>query len=163
MEDAIISGVTHNEQEVVFTLTGIPDVPGAAAAVFDAVAAAGVNVDTILQNVVHGVAELSFSVPREDVLSTRRALATAQETIGEIEIEEVADLGKVSIVGAGMRSHPGVAADMFRTLAEEGINLRLISTSPIKITCLVGSDEVERAVRALHARFLEDAGAPDPQ
>jgi aspartate kinase len=158
MEEPIISAVTHSEDEVLFTLRGVPDRPGVAAAIFEAVSGEHVSVDTILQNAVHGSAELSFSVPREDVGSTRRALAKAQESIGTIEIEEVGDLGKVSLIGAGMRSHPGVAADMFRTLADEGINLRLISTSPIKITCLVGSDEVERAVRALHARFLE-AGA----
>jgi aspartate kinase len=154
MEEPIVSAVTHSEDEVLVTLRGVPDRPGTAAAIFEAVAGEHVSVDTILQNAVHGAAELSFSVPREDVPPTRRALDRAQETIGPIEIEEVSDLGKVSLVGAGMRSHPGVAAQMFRTLADEGINLRLISTSPIKITCLVGSDEVERAVRALHARFL---------
>jgi aspartate kinase len=146
---------------VLVTLRGVPDRPGTAAAIFEAVAGEHVSVDTILQNAVHGAAELSFSVPREDVPPTRRALDRAQETIGRIEIEEVSDLGKVSLVGAGMRSHPGVAAQMFRTLADEGINLRLISTSPIKITCLVGSDEVERAVRVLHARFLGEDAASD--
>ena len=154
MEAPIVSSVTHSEDEVLFTLRGVPDVPGTAAAIFEAVAEEHVSVDTILQNAVHGSAELSFSVPLEDVTGTRRALATAQETIGTIEIEEIADLGKVSLVGAGMRSHPGVAAQMFRTLAEESINLRLISTSPIKISCLVSRGEVERAVRALHATFL---------
>ncbi|MGH3132806.1 MAG: ACT domain-containing protein, partial [Gaiellaceae bacterium] len=87
--------------------------------------------------------------------ATRRALERAQETVGQIEIEELSDLGTVSLVGAGMRSNPGVAALMFRTLAEEAINLRLISTSPIKISCLVGRADLERAVRALHAVFLE--------
>jgi aspartate kinase len=163
MEEPIISAVTHSEDEVLFTLRGVPDRPGVAAAIFEAVAGAHVSVDTILQNAVHGAAELSFSVPRDDVAATRGALDTAQETIGRIEIEEVGDLGKVSLIGAGMRSHPGVAAQMFRTLAEEGINLRLISTSPIKITCLVGNDEVESAVRALHARFLGEAGAGAPE
>jgi len=136
----------------------VPDVPGTAAAIFEAVAAEHVSVDTILQNAVHGSAELSFSVPLEDVNGTRRALETAQQTIGPIEIEEISDLGKVSLVGAGMRTHPGVAARMFRILADESINLRLISTSPIKISCLVSRGEVERAVRALHGAFLGDAG-----
>jgi aspartate kinase len=163
MEEPIISAVTHSEDEVLFTLLGVPDVPGTAAAIFEAVAEAHVSVDTILQNAVHGAAELSFSVPREDVEATRSALAKAQESIGAIEIEEVEDLGKVSLIGAGMRSHPGVAAEMFRTLADEGINLRLISTSPIKITCLVGSDEVARAVRALHTRFLGNEADSVPQ
>jgi aspartate kinase len=154
MEAPIVSAVTHSEDEVLFTLRGVPDVPGTAAAIFEAVASEHVSVDTILQNAVHGSAELSFSVPLEDVHGTRSALATAQETIGPIEIEEITDLGKVSLVGAGMRSHPGVAAHMFRVLANESINLRLISTSPIKISCLVARDEVEQAVRALHAAFL---------
>ena len=155
MEEPIVSAVTHSEDEVLFTLGGVPDKPGTAAAIFEAVASEHVSVDTILQNAVHGTAELSFSVPLADVPPTRRALALAQETIGQIDIEEISDLGKVSLVGAGMRSHPGVAARMFRVLADEGINLRLISTSPIKISCLVTRAEVERAVRALHSAFLE--------
>ena len=157
LEAPIVSAVTHSEDEVLFTLRGVPDIPGTAAAIFEAVAGEHVSVDTILQNAVHESAEISFSVPLEDVGRTRRALASAQESIGPIVIEEISDLGKVSLVGAGMRSHPGVAAKMFRTLADESINLQLISTSPIKISCLVSRDEVERAVRALHAAFLGDA------
>ena len=153
MEDAIISGVTHNEKEVVFTLTGIPDRPGAAASVFDAVAKHGVNVDTILQNVVHGVAELSFSVPTEDVPAARAAIEDAQAELGEMTVEEDHDLGKVSLIGAGMRSHPGIAAKMFRTLADLDINLRMIATSPIKVSCMVKKSEVPTAVQALHAAF----------
>jgi aspartate kinase len=153
MEEAIISGVTHNEKEVVFTLTGIPDVPGAAATVFDAVAKHGVNVDTILQNVVHGVAELSFSVPTEDVPAARVAIEDAQGSLGEMQVEEDHNLGKVSLIGAGMRSHPGIAAKMFRTLADLDINLRMIATSPIKVSCMVQKSEVPRAVQALHAAF----------
>jgi len=153
MEQAIVSAVTHAEDEVVFDLSGVPDRPGSAAAIFEAAAAEHVNVDTILQNVVHGLASVSFSVPQEDVPATRRALARAQESIGAIEIEEITDLGKVSLVGAGMRSHPGVAARMFRTLANEEINLRMISTSPIKISCLIARADIARAVRALHAEF----------
>jgi len=153
LEQPIVSAVTHSEDEVVFALRNVPDRPGSAAAIFDAVAAEHANVDTILQNVGHGAAELSFSVPQDDVPATRRALERAQETIGPLEIEEIADLGKVSLVGAGMRSHPGVAARMFRALADEEINLRLISTSPIKISCLIPREHVERAVRVLHAVF----------
>ena len=153
LEQPIVSAVTHAEDEVVFSLRAEPHPPRTSAAIFAAVAAEHVNVDTILQNVVHDAAELSFSVPQEDVSATRRALAAAQEAIGPLQIEEIADLGKVSLVGAGMRSHPGVAARMFRTLADEDINLRLISTSPIKVSCLIPRDDVERAVRALHAAF----------
>jgi aspartate kinase len=160
MEQPIVSAVTHAEDEVLFDLRGVPDRPGSAAAIFEAVAAEHVNVDTILQNVGHESAELSFSVPQDDVPATRRALQRAQKAIGPIEVEEVSDLGKVSLVGAGMRSHPGVAARMFRTLADEQINLRLISTSPIKISCLISRSDVERAVRALHAAFSLEDDAP---
>jgi aspartate kinase len=153
LEQPVVSAVTHSEEEVVFDLGGLPDRPGTAAAIFDAVAAEHVNVDTILQNVVHGLAALSFSVPLDDVPATRRALDRATETIGRFETNEIGDLGKVSLVGAGMRSHPGVAALMFRTLADEGINLRLISTSPIKVSCLIPGSDVGRAVRALHVTF----------
>ncbi len=156
MEQPIVSAVTHNESEVVFTLSGIPDRPGAAATVFDAAAAEHVNVDTIIQNVVHGVAELSFSVPTEDVPSTRAAIATATAELGPMDVEENHELGKVSLIGAGMRSHPGVAAKMFRTLADLGINLEMISTSPIKISCMIGRGEIPRAVQALHAAFELD-------
>lgn len=153
MEQPIVSAVTHSEDEIVFALSKVRDRPGSAAAIFDAVAMAHVNVDTILQNITRDAAELSFSVPSEDVTATRGALDRAQEAIGPFEVEEIANLGKVSLVGAGMRSHPGVAARMFRILAEQGINLRLISTSPIKISCMIARDDVERAVRALHDAF----------
>jgi aspartate kinase len=153
LEQAIVSAVTYSDDEVVFSLRDVPDRPGSAAAIFGAVAAEHVNVDTILQNVVHDAAELSFSVPQEDVPGTRRALSRAQETIGEIRVEEITDLGKVSLIGAGMRSHPGVAARMFRTLADADINLRLISTSPIKVSCLIPRADLERAVRSLHEAF----------
>ena len=153
MEQPIVSAVTHNESEVVFTLSGIPDRPGAAATVFDAAAAAAVNVDTIIQNVVHGVAELSFSVPSDDVPTTRAAIAVAEAELGPMEVEENHGLGKVSLIGAGMRSHPGVAAKMFRTLADLDINLEMISTSPIKISCMIERGDIPRAVRALHAAF----------
>ncbi len=153
LEQAIVSAVTYSADEVVFSLRNIPDRPGSAAAIFDAVAAEHVNVDTILQNVVHEDAEISFSVPAEDVPAARRAIVRAQETVGELRVEEIGDLGKVALVGAGMRSHPGVAARMFRTLADAEINLRLISTSPIKVLCLIPRADVERAVRALHDAF----------
>jgi aspartate kinase len=158
VEQPIISGVTHSETEIIFTLRGIPDRPGSAAEVFDAVAEAHVNVDTIIQNVVHGVAELSFSVPRDDLEATRDAIAKAERRLGPMEVEEDSSLGKVSLVGAGMRSHPGVAALMFRTLADRDINLRMISTSPIKISCMIAVEEIPAAVRALHEAF--DLGVP---
>lgn len=153
MEHPIVSAVTHSETDVVFTLAGIPDRPGVAADIFDAVAEAHVNVDTIIQNVVHGRAELSLSVPAEDVAAARAALEPLQAELGPFTLEENHDLGRVSLIGAGMRSHPGVAARMFRTLADHGINLEMISTSPIKVSCMIDRTEIPDAVRALHAAF----------
>ncbi len=153
MEQAIISAVTHSETDVVFTLTGIPDRPGVAARIFEGVASAQVNVDTIIQNVVHGRAEMSFSVPTEDAPATSGAITALQTELGAFEVEVNEQLGKVSLIGAGMRSHPGVAATMFRTLAEHGINLEMISTSPIKISCMIARDRIPEAVRGLHDAF----------
>ena len=162
MEQPIVSAVTHSETDVVFTLTGIPDRPGVAAIIFDVVAASHANVDTIIQNVVHGMAEMSFSVPAEDVAATRGALDSTRAELGEFTVEENHDLGKVSLIGAGMRSNPGVAAKMFRTLADNGINLEMISTSPIKISCMIAQSEIPNAVRALHAAFeLEREPIPE--
>jgi aspartate kinase len=153
MEQPIVSAVTYSETDVVFTLTGIPDRPGVAAMIFDEVASAHVNVDTIIQNVVHGRAEMSFSVPSDDVAATRRAIEDTQAELGAYDVATNEQLGKVSLIGAGMRSHPGVAATMFRTLADRGINLEMISTSPIKISCMISRDRIPEAVQALHAAF----------
>jgi len=158
LEQPIVSAVTHSENEVVFDLSGLPDRPGIAATIFEAVAREAVNVDTILQDVVHGSATVSFSVPSEEVGSTRRALEGVRAAIGPFDVEEIDDLGKVALVGAGMRSHPGVTARMFRTLADEQINLRMISTSPITISCLIPRADLQRAVRALRVAFSLDSG-----
>jgi len=157
LEQPIVSAVTHSENEVVFDLTGLPDRPGVAATIFEAVAAEGVNVDTILQDVVHGAATVSFSVPLHEVEAARRALGTAHDALGSFDVVEISDLGKIALVGAGMRSHPGVTARMFRTLADESINLRMISTSPITISCLIPRNDLERGVRALRAAFALDS------
>jgi aspartate kinase len=162
MEDPIVTAVTHSESDVVFTLSGLPDRPGVAAGIFDAVAGANVNVDTIIQNVVHGGAEMSFSVPAEDVPATRGAIDATRAVLGSFAIEENHGLGKVSLIGAGMRSHPGVAATMFRTLAGNGINLHMISTSPIKISCMIDRERIPEAVRALHDAF-ELEGEPQTE
>ncbi|MHB8532448.1 MAG: aspartate kinase [Solirubrobacteraceae bacterium] len=155
MEQPLITAVTHSVQEARITLTGVPDEPGAAARIFEAMAAANVNVDMIVQNEpvsAGGKAEISFTVPREDMRSAQAALAPLQ---GEAFVEVTAheDTGKVSIVGAGMRSHPGVAAKVFGVLAAEGVNIDMISTSPIKISCVIERDRVEQAVKALHSAF----------
>jgi aspartate kinase len=153
MEEPIVTAVTHSESDVVFTLSALPHRPGVAAGIFDAVAGANVNVDTIIQNVVHGGAEVSFSVPSEDVAATRSALDGTRAELGAFDVEENHGLGKVSLIGAGMRSHPGVAATMFRTLAANGINLHMIATSPIKISCMIDRERIPEAVRALHEVF----------
>jgi aspartate kinase len=155
MEQPLITAVTHSVAEARITLTGVPDTPGAAARIFDAMARANVNVDMIVQNepvAAGGQAEISFTVPREDLRVARAALEPlAGEAFGELSADD--QMGKVSIVGAGMRSHPGVAAKVFGVLAREGVNIDMISTSPIKISCVIDRGSVELAVRALHSAF----------
>ncbi len=148
-----VEAVTHSESEVVFALSRLPNRPGAAATVLDAVAAEHVDVGTILQLVGPDTAgELGLSVSKEDVVATRRALERAQE-IGAVEVEEIAGLGMVSLVGAGIRSRPEVGAEGLRALAAEGISPRLVATAPVRISWMIGRDEVLSAVRALHDAF----------
>jgi aspartate kinase len=155
MEQPLITAVTHSTSEARITLVGVPDEPGAAARIFEALAAANVNVDMIVQNEptsAGGLAEISFTIPRDDLRVAREALERlAGDSFSELNAHEVT--GKVSIVGAGMRSHPGVAAKVFATLAKEGVNIDMIATSPIKISCVIDRDRVEHAVRVLHAAF----------
>jgi aspartate kinase len=155
MEKPLITAVTHTTAEARLALVGVPDTPGAAAKIFDALAGANVNVDMIVQNEpisAGGRAEISFTVPREDLRAAREALEPlAGESFHEIATHE--DMGKVSIIGAGMRSHPGVAAKVFRVLAEQGVNIDMIATSPIKISCVIDKDRVPDAVQALHGAF----------
>jgi aspartate kinase len=155
MEQPLITAVTHSVAEARVTLTGVPDAPGAAARIFEALAQANVNVDMIVQNepvAAGGQAEISFTVPREDLRTAQGALAPLTgEAFADLGTYE--NMGKVSIVGAGMRSHPGVAAKVFSVLAEEGVNIDMISTSPIKISCVIDRDRVELAVQALHSAF----------
>jgi aspartate kinase len=168
MEQPLITAVTHSTSEARVTLVGVPDEPGAAARIFEVLAQAGVNVDMIDQNVptsTGGLAEISFTVPREDLRPARAALEPlAGEAFSELLANE--DMGKVSIVGAGMRSHPGVAAKVFAVLAQEGVNIDMISTSPIKISCVIARDRVERAVQVLHSAFElsgpDTVGAEEP-
>src|SRR5579875_1626486 len=156
MEHPLITAVTHSTEEARITLLGVPDRPGAAAAIFTALAEANCNVDTIIQNEPRGEgreAEVSFTISSEDLRAAERALEPVCEELGIAALDTDRQIGKVSIVGAGMRSHPGVAAKVFQTLAEEGINIQMISTSPIKISCIIRVEEVPRAVRALHQAF----------
>jgi aspartate kinase len=161
VEQPLITAVTHSTAEARLTLHGVPDEPGAAARIFQALADANVNVDMIVQNEpasAGGLAEISFTVVREDLRTARTALEPlAGNAYTEIVAHE--DMGKVSIVGAGMRSHPGVAAKVFAVLASEGVNIDMISTSPIKISCVIARDRVERAVQLLHGAF--ELSGPD--
>jgi aspartate kinase len=160
MEQAIISGVTHDTSEAKITIEQVPDRPGIAASVFRTLADAGVNVDMIVQNVsTEGHTDISFTLPRADL----GIAATAMDKI-IVETEAAGyrtdeQIGRVSLVGAGMKTNPGVAAKMFETLANEAINIEMISTSTIRISCVVHEDDVERAVRTLHTAFELDEGA----
>jgi aspartate kinase len=165
MEQAIVSGIAHDRSEAKVTVNRVPDRPGVAAALFGSLAVAGVNVDMIVQNVSHdGSTDISFTVPRANLVDAERI---AKQVAGEIDAESVdvdADIAKVSLVGAGMKSHPGVAARVFETLASAGINIEMISTSTIRISCVVRANEVEEAVQALHTAFeppaiYEEVGA----
>jgi len=162
MEQPLITAVTHSSEEARITLLGVPDRPGAAAAIFTALAEANCNVDTIIQNEPLGEgrdAEVSFTISHEDLRAAERALEPVRAELGIAEIDTDPEIGKVSIVGAGMRSHPGVAAKVFQTLAERDINIEMISTSPIKISCVIRSTDVPEAVRALHQAFELGASA----
>lgn len=159
MERPLVTAVTHADDEARVTLTGVPDEPGVAGRIFGALAEANVNVDMIIQNEPvsdDAVADLSFTVTGDD-------LAAATETLAALElgagVETDQRIGKVSIVGAGMRSHPGVAAKVFDILGRSGINIEMISTSPIKISCVIAADQVPEAVGALHAAFELGADA----
>jgi aspartate kinase len=154
LEKAIISGVTHDTSEAKVSIIGVPDRPGIAAKVFRELADAGVNIDMIVQNVSRdGAATISFTLPKTDVPVAEPILASLAEELGAAGVERDADIAKISLIGAGMKSHPGVAADMFDALAEAGINIEVISTSSIRVSCVVRAADVERAVQAVHARF----------
>jgi aspartate kinase len=155
LEQPLISAVTHSTEEARVTLLGVPDRPGVAGRIFGALAEANVNVDMIVQNepLSEGAqADISFTVPQSDVTAAR---GTLEPMVGELMSKLVTDaeMGTVAIVGAGMKSHPGVAAKVFHTLGEQGINIEMISTSPIKISCVIEGAQVPRAVQALHAAF----------
>jgi aspartate kinase len=159
MEQAIISGVAHDTSEAKVTIRDVPDQPGVAAEVFGKLAEANVNVDMIIQNVSEeGMTDISFTTPKDDLPRARRAVAAVVEHLGARDWTLDESIAKVSLVGAGMKTHPGVAARMFQALAEAGVNLDMISTSTIRITAVISADEVDQAVKALHDAFdLGDA------
>ena len=158
MEGIVVRGVALDKNQAKLTLVGVPDRPGVAARVFNALAAAAISVDMIVQNASHGsgtpLTDLSFTVDKPDL---QKACATIDRIKAEVGFQEIAtdeNIGKLSLVGVGMRSHSGVAAKMFETLANEGINIEMISTSEIKISVLVELSKGEQALRAVHEAFL---------
>jgi aspartate kinase len=158
MEQAIVSAVTHDVSEAKVTVLGVPDRPGIAARLFRELADVDVNVDMIVQNVSdQGVTDISFTVPRRDLAGGTDVCNRLAGEIGATGVSSDRDIARVSIIGAGMKSNPGVAATMFEVLAREGINIEMISTSAIRTSCVVREDHIERAVQSLHTAFGLDA------
>jgi aspartate kinase len=154
MEKAIVTGLAHRSDEAKVTVAGLENRPGVAARIFTTLADLNVNVDTIIQNQGgQGGADVTFTVPLDELHTSMDALETLRGELGFRELTSDDQIGKVTLVGAGMKSEPGVAAKMFRVLAEQGINLQMIDTSTIRITVVIDRREVERAVRALHDAF----------
>jgi len=154
MEKVVIRGVTLNKEEAKITITRVPDEPGVAARIFKAIAEAQVNVDMIIQNISEdGFTDVSFTVPTGDTARAKGVIAELAPRIGAGEIKVDDLVAKVSVVGVGMKSHPGVAATMFETFAENKININMISTSEIKISCVVASEDGEKAARVVHRAF----------
>ena len=161
MEQPLITAVTHSTEEARVTLKDVPHSPGIAGRIATALADGEVNVDMIIQNepVSAGkLADISFTIPRSRLTAAREALAPLEAELGiEASCDEL--MGKVSVVGAGMKSHPSVAAKVFTVLGDEGVNIEMIATSPIKISCVIAGDQVPGAVRALHSAF--ELSGPD--
>ncbi|HOQ51989.1 MAG TPA: ACT domain-containing protein, partial [Micropruina sp.] len=159
MEQPLITGVAHDRSESKITVVGVPDRVGAAAEVFTAVAEAGVNIDMIVQNqsIANDNTAITFTLPGGDKLTALDALHGARERIGFVDTLYDDAIGKVSVIGVGMRSHPGVSATFFRALAEAGINIQMISTSEIRISVVVALTDVDAAVRAAHTAFGLDS------
>ncbi len=154
MEQAIVTAVTHDDTEAKVTVSGVADRPGIAARLFRGLAERSVNVDMIVQNTSdHGTTDISFTVPKVDLAASVEVCEGLQGELGATGVSADADVARVSLVGAGMKSHPGVTATMFETLAADGINIDMISTSTIRISCMVRTEAAERAVQLLHRAF----------
>ncbi|MBI5179031.1 MAG: aspartate kinase [Nitrospinae bacterium] len=158
MEKVVVSSVVYDKNQAKLTVVGVPDKPGIAAKIFGVIAKEEINVDMIIQNVsTTDLTDLSLTVPRTEAGKTMKLLKTAVAEIGAKDVVMDENIGKVSIIGVGMRSHTGVAAKLFSLLADAGINIEMISTSEIKISCVIRRDDVDRAVRIMHAGFSLDA------
>jgi aspartate kinase len=159
MDQPIITGVAHDRSEATITVSGIPDKVGVAAKIFRVVARSGINIDMIVQSTSRstGQADISFTLPRQDGQTAMTALRGVQDEIGYDSLVYDDRIGKISLIGAGMRSHPGVSADFFGALADSGINIRMISTSEIRVSAVVDAADLDSAVIAAHRAFgLED-------
>jgi aspartate kinase len=160
VEEPVIAGVAHDLGEAKITVVGVRDEPGKAAELFTAVARTGANIDMIVQNVsaaATGLTDISFTLPRADGQSAMSALARIQDEVGYDKLLYDDQIGKVSLIGAGMRSHPGITAKFFAALASAGVNIEMISTSEIRISVIVDEAQVDEAVRATHTAFDLDA------
>ena len=160
MEAPIISGIAHDRSQEKITVVGLPDKPGAAAKLFEIVASVGANIDMIVQNVgvsEQGRANVSFTLPEADSRRTLQAISDAKEELGYRELLDNREIGLRSLVGAGMRTNPGVSAKLFGALSQAGINIEMISTSEIRISVVTDLDELDDAVRAVHSAFGLDA------
>jgi len=154
MEEAIVRGIAHDSSEAKLTVHGVPDKPGVAADIFEPLAAADVNVDMIVQNVsIEGVTDISFTVPKAAIARARQISEEVAAAVGAQGVDIDMNIAKVSLVGAGMKSELGIASRMFRILSEHDINIEMISTSPIRISCVVRGEDVEAAVKSLHSGF----------
>src|SRR5882724_10142071 len=158
MEDIVVRGVSLDKNQAKVTLVGVPDKPGVAARIFKAIGDANVNVDMIVQNISHGrgtpATDLSFTVDKPDLLKAQKVIDALRPEIGFVEVIATDAIGKLSLVGVGMKSHTGVAGKMFDVLAREGVNIEMISTSEIKISVIVELAKGEQAMRAVHEAFL---------
>lgn len=160
MEQAIIAGVAHDRSEAKITVVGVPDKVGEAARIFEALASVEVNLDMVVQNVsaaATGLTDISFTLPREDGQTAMAALARIQDEVGYDKLLYDDQIGKVSLIGAGMRSHPGITAKFFAGLASAGVNIEMISTSEIRISVIVDEAQINAAVQATHTAFDLDA------
>jgi aspartate kinase len=154
MEQPVVSAVTSDTSSAKITLSGVADRPGIAATLFRGLAERSVNVDMIVQNISHdGTTDISFTVPMDDVTASLEVAEAMRPSLGAVSVVADRDVAQVSLVGAGMKTHPGVTATMFETLAASSINIEMISTSPIRISCMVRAEVAERAVQALHEAF----------
>ncbi|MEM9042516.1 MAG: aspartate kinase [Actinomycetota bacterium] len=160
VEDPIISGVVTDMSEAKVTIVGVPDKPGISAALFEPLAEANVNVDMIVQNTsIDGMTDISFTMPMADMAQSETIVQQVASDISAKDVTHDDDIGKLSLVGAGMKSSPGIAAKMFRVLADDGVNIQMISTSTIRVSVIIPAGEMERAARALHTAFGLDSGA----